>query len=675
MQIFELFGTVLLKDSGVESQLDKYDKKAQQTDKSMGISFGSIASAALKVGAVLGVGLGIKDMMETAAKGQDRMAQMNAVLTSTKGVAGMTQDALISLASAQSKLSLQSKGANIETENLLLTFTSIGKDVFPQALTTVNDMSQALGQDTKSSAVQLGKALQDPIKGITALSRVGVNFTAQQKEQIKAMEEAGNVAGAQKLILAELGTEFGGSALNASKTFDGQMTVLKNSLTGMGGSIANSVLPTLTSFVSLVNEHMPEIQAVISTCTKVIGDGLKTVTDFITTNFAPTFTSLQSWFTTRMPEMQGIFTDVMGVIKEVFKDVSDYVTQVVIPMYQKLYDWIRPYLPEIRDTFKEVFTVVQQVFKGVMEVVKNDVMPALDTLAKFIASSMPSIKATIKTMYDYVKPSFDALVKVFIEDVVPALQFLWSVVQFLMPVIKVIFEVALVAIGIALKLVIDIIVAVIETIKFIYLAIKPSLDLLMAIFGTVKDYIVNTVNNIKQVFTGIIDFITGVFTGNWQKAFEGLKNIVGGIFNQIVNVVKTPINIIIDLIDSLIGNMNNILKTAAQIPGIGNVLNGISIPMIPKLAKGTDNWQGGFALMNESNIGGEIVNLPNGSKVIPHDVSMEMAKNGSQNNQPILLVINLDGKEVARQIVDPMAEELARKEQRYSLNPSLGGAY
>ena len=103
-------------------------------------------------------------------------------------------------------------------ENMLLTFTNVrnevgkGNDIFNQATSTVLDMSVALGQDTKSSAIQLGKALNDPVKGVTALQRVGVTFTAQQKDQIKTLVDSGNTLDAQKIILRELDKEFGGSA-------------------------------------------------------------------------------------------------------------------------------------------------------------------------------------------------------------------------------------------------------------------------------------------------------------------------------------------------------------------------------------------------------------------------------------------------------------------------------
>ena len=263
-QIFELFGTVLLKDSGVNSQLDTIDKKAGSTSKSMGLSFGNIASAALKVASVIGLGMGIKDMVTNASLAEDRLAQMDAVLKSTGGAAGMTKDQLIALADAQGKLTTFSKGANEETENLLLTFTSIGKKVFPDALKTVNDMSQALGQDTKSSAIQLGKALNDPINGMTALKRVGVMFTDSQKEQIKTLQKSGDLMGAQKVILAELSKEFGGSAEAAGKTFGGQLAILKNQITGVGTSIMSNVMPYLSGFVKIITDNMPKIKQTIT---------------------------------------------------------------------------------------------------------------------------------------------------------------------------------------------------------------------------------------------------------------------------------------------------------------------------------------------------------------------------------------------------------------------------
>ena len=93
-------------------------------------------------------------------------------------------------------------------ENLLLTFTNVrneagkGNDIFNQTVRLGTDMSVALGVDAKAAAMQLGKALNDPINGVTRLTRAGVTFTEQQKKQIKALQESGDILGAQKVILA-----------------------------------------------------------------------------------------------------------------------------------------------------------------------------------------------------------------------------------------------------------------------------------------------------------------------------------------------------------------------------------------------------------------------------------------------------------------------------------------
>jgi len=177
---------------------------------------------------------------------QKTVNQLNAVLASTKGIAGVTADEVLKLGAALQQQSTFSDEAVVGAQNLLLTFTNIGKNIFPEATQTVLNMSTALGQDLKSSSIQLGKALQDPILGVTALRRVGVAFNEQQQEQIKTMVESGHLLDAQKLILKELATEFGGSALAQSKTFGGQMTILKNNVNDLTETLGMGLVETLS---------------------------------------------------------------------------------------------------------------------------------------------------------------------------------------------------------------------------------------------------------------------------------------------------------------------------------------------------------------------------------------------------------------------------------------------
>lgn len=188
-----------------------------------------------------------------ASEAQLVQAQLTAVLESTGGAAGVTAEMANSLAGSLSTVTRYTDEAVLEGENLLLTFTNIGKDIFPQTTEIMLDMSTALGQDLSASAMQLGKALQDPILGVTALRRVGVNFTDAQLEMIKAMVEAGDTAQAQKMILEELHKEFGGSAEAAGSTFAGQLDILKNSLSNVAEEAGMVLLPVLTDVFKAIS--------------------------------------------------------------------------------------------------------------------------------------------------------------------------------------------------------------------------------------------------------------------------------------------------------------------------------------------------------------------------------------------------------------------------------------
>ena len=127
-----------------------------------------------------------------------------------------------------------------------------GNDIFNQATETMLDMSMALGQDTKQSAIQLGKALNDPIKGVGALQRVGVSFTAAQQAQIKALVKSGETMKAQKIILAELRKEFGGSAKRPARRCRRKLNILRNTVLNLAATIVEQLTPAITKLVDRV---------------------------------------------------------------------------------------------------------------------------------------------------------------------------------------------------------------------------------------------------------------------------------------------------------------------------------------------------------------------------------------------------------------------------------------
>lgn len=248
-------------------------------------------------------------------------AQLNAVLQSTGGIAGMTAEAVKGLADQFSQTTQYTDDAVLSAENMLLTFTNIGQNVFPQATQTVLDMSTALGQDLKNSSIQLGKALQDPIEGITALRRVGVNFTDAQKEMIEAMVEAGRVEEAQTFILRELQTEFGGSAEAAGKTLGGQLTILKNAFTNLaetvGQRLIDGVGPALIDIMQKVGAVVNDVIDILGgpEMSRVVGQ-VQDLLSTLTGGFDP------SGITGGLREIINSASDAIAFIQQLIDEIS-----------------------------------------------------------------------------------------------------------------------------------------------------------------------------------------------------------------------------------------------------------------------------------------------------------------------------------------------------------------
>lgn len=148
----------------------------------------------------------------------------------------------------------------------------------------------------------------------------------------------------------------------------------------------------------------------------------------------------------------------------------------------------------------------------------------------------------------------------------------------------------------------------------------------VGIVSAAVDTLGGVINGVMTVFDGLITFITGVFTGNWRQAWEGVKKIFSGIFESLTSVLKGVMNAVISVINGAISGINKIrVNIPDWVPKLGGKSFGVTIPTIPKLEVGTPSWVGGMALMNER--GGEIVDLPRGARVYPHDESVRRAYN------------------------------------------------
>jgi hypothetical protein len=183
--------------------------------------------------------------------------QLAAAIKSTGGVSGQTVAGLKAQASALQDITTYGGEAIKSGQGLLLTFSNIRGDVFTRATSAILDMSTAMGTDLNSAAMQLGKALNDPVKGMGALGRAGIQFSTDQKKVITDLIRTGDVAKAQGVILDTLERKYQGSASAARNTLGGALEALKNAWGDafeLGGGAADMLLAAINRLSASVRD-------------------------------------------------------------------------------------------------------------------------------------------------------------------------------------------------------------------------------------------------------------------------------------------------------------------------------------------------------------------------------------------------------------------------------------
>ena len=188
----------------------------------------ALTGMVIGLGAIIATSAGLSKFVSATVTADASQAQLGAAILSTGGSANRTIDQLNQHAAALQDVTNFGDETTNAMQGLLLTFTQIQGGTFDRATVAVLDVATAMGTDLNAAALQVGKALNDPVLGMTALSRSGIQFTESQKDAVKAMVATNDILGAQNLILNELERQFGGSAIAARDTLGGALTSLGN---------------------------------------------------------------------------------------------------------------------------------------------------------------------------------------------------------------------------------------------------------------------------------------------------------------------------------------------------------------------------------------------------------------------------------------------------------------
>ena len=507
------------------------------------------------------------DTIKVAMAHQDVLSQTAQVIQSTGGAAHMSAQAVSELAESLGNTTRFGDDVTETGENMLLTFTNIGKSVFPQATKTMLDMSQALGQDVKSSAIQLGKALNDPIQGITALSRVGVTFDDQQKKLIKTYMEHGDVAKAQGVILQELQREFGGSATAAGKTLAGALDILKNRFDEFKEKVGGALIPILSQFVGMINDHL------LPVADRFAGWFAKMLPS--TTALSGALGELKSF---AQVALEPLFDEPLGLFVGSIQNLGDVIRQIVAPAFKGLGDAVSG--GNLLANFRDLAIVIQHgladalsqsgAFIDDLSHALKDAAPSIQHIASlmggeftrelrdvgaaaqqigqwFQSSVVPALRAA--------EPGFAALGRAMLTSVIPAFIQIRGVVMDVIehafktfgPIIEKIIPPLIVFAGLLAQ-------GIAAGLKFI---LPYVLDAAKAI-GQFADEIMDRVAPIIESWLAQTTAGVQAFSKFWAAIWPGVSTTLQGVWDMIVGVVKIAWSLVSGIIkiglDLLSGN-------------------------------------------------------------------------------------------------------------------------
>lgn len=282
------------------------------------------------------------------------------------------------------------------------------------------------------------------------------------------------------------------------------------------------------------------------------------------------------------------------------------------------------------------------------------IQPAVISLMASFGRLREAVANAINAVSTALQPAFNAVNMV----ISAVLSFGGSISSFLMPILQ------MLAMLLGGALVTALIIAANVIANNIVIAINIAASVITGFLG---------------VLDGIITFLTGVFTGNWAMAWQGIVKVFESIFTTITNIIDSVLNGIKANVNSIIDTINSISFTVPEgVPGIGGeTFGGLNIP---KFAGGVENFTGGPAIIHDK--GAEIVDLPSGTRVIPHDKSLQTAYvQGKRDNQGggnnFSFSINIYGANMKNdadmdELADKLMQRIYYQMQKRSINMNEG---
>ena len=522
-----------------------------------------------------------------------------------------------------------------------------GKAAHNMAQTQLNNLNgqiTLLKSALEAAAVAIGDKLLPYIKEAVKWVRLATDrFNALDDATLNTIIKVAAIAaaiGPAILIFGKMVLAVGNvvSVVGKVATAFGKFGTISAMLASPAGIVV-AVLAAIAVAAALVYKNWDKIKPVIDKVVKSLQPAIKIFKDMLSVckeTLAPIGSLFKKSFGSAIAESTGIVSKEFGSTNDIIKSFGQTCTKImstIAPIVKKAVEMIaevlKKVIPVVASQIPKAVSIVSKVIKSAMKVIEK-IAPVVKTVLSTIVKAMPMIQKRISSTFNSILPIIKMAAKLLLKVGTVIGSVISKAVQAAMPVIQKFGTCFKAVFPVVAKIVIE----KVGNITGIITKMQPVFEFVFSVAGkyvsALGERISGVFGGIMTTLGGVLDFITGVFTGNWKKAWEGVKNAFSGVFQSFVAIIKTPMNAVISLINKAIGGINGISVDIPEgIPGVGGKHIGFSIPTIPALAKGTSNWKGGIAQVSEK--GGEIIDLPKGTRVYPHDKSVQKAyKDGAK---------------------------------------------
>ena len=488
---------------------------------------------------------------------EDLGAETVLALSNTEGAINSASDAMAQMDSAAYdtlESSLSQLGRTVKAEVV----QPIAEELTPAIKDAVNFVNDRVGPSVDwllSHLPEVGIVL-GTIGSIVAAMKWG-SITAQLGKLSggfsSLMSALGKIPGPALAIIAVVAALAAGFVYlwKTNEDFRNNVTAvweeLQGSFSELGGTISE-----------MLNQLMPLISQIASTVLTVFGQIAAAV----------------------LPILIQLIAEILPVIIDLINKLLPVLTTIIESVLSVLVDVINQLLPLVMQIIEAVLPVLLQLVQALLPIITQIVDAVLPVLIQLINTILPIITQIISAVLPILVQILNALTPI-----------LNMVISLLQPILNLIISLVTPILNLIMTAITPLIEIFTTLISSILQPIMPILsavaNVITSVLGSAIQAIQPIIQGLTSVFQGLIDFITGVFSGNWSQAWNGVVQVFGGLWDSLVGIVKAPINAVIGLINKAIGALNGISVTIPDwVPVVGGNTFGINLPTIPMLAAG-----------------------------------------------------------------------------------------